>query len=313
MSDKNVGCRRLAETATGHKVGRLEHQSTLHVAARICARQANLKGIEMNMKLKIAVGAAAVLLATQAAAQITFYEHDGFIGRAFTTDTQVRNFGDQGFNDRASSVVVGRGNWEACTDANFGGSCVVLRRGSYQSLSGMGVNDRISSVRPVQQQTTYRNEAPPPLPEPTYDYRRRANERVYEAYVTSAHAVVGPPEQRCWVDRQQVSEGQRGDPNVGGAVLGAILGGVLGHQVGNGRGNDLATGVGAVAGAAIGNNSGRNDSGYSRNVERCRTTQSSRPAYWDVTYNYRGIEHRIQMNAAPGDTIAVNRNGEPRQ
>ena len=44
----------------------------------------------MNWKLKAALGATTVLLATQAAAQITFYEHDGFRGRAFTTERPVQ-------------------------------------------------------------------------------------------------------------------------------------------------------------------------------------------------------------------------------
>ncbi|MCY7386943.1 MAG: glycine zipper 2TM domain-containing protein [Burkholderiales bacterium] len=268
----------------------------------------------MNWKLKAALGATTVLLATQAAAQITFYEHDGFRGRAFTTERQVQNFANQGFNDLASSVVVDRGNWEVCSDERIGRQCVVLRTGSYQSLSSMGLNDKVSSVRPVNRQTSYRNEAPPPLPQPTYEYRQRANERVYEAPVTSVRAVVGQAEQRCWIERQQVTEQARGDTNVGGAVIGALLGGVLGHQVGGGRGKDVATAGGAVAGALIGGNQGRGDSNtYDKDVQRCRTVASTTPAYWDVTYEYRGIEHRVQMASAPGDTVAVNRNGEPRQ
>lgn len=143
----------------------------------------------------------------------------------------------------------------------------------------------------------------------------RANERVFEAPVTSVRAVVGPPEQRCWVERQQVTEDRRGDANVGGAVLGALIGGVLGHQVGSGRGNDAATAGGAVAGALIGANTGRGDGGgtYDKDVQRCRTVASGKPEYWDVTYKYRGVEHRIQMSAPPGKTVSVNANGEPRQ
>ena len=268
----------------------------------------------MNWKLKAALGATTIMLATQAAAQITFYEGEGFRGRAFTTAKRVDNFANIGYNDRASSVVVDRGRWEVCTDARFGGSCVVLRRGSYDSLSRLGINDRISSVRPVNQQASYQNPEPEPLPAPTYEYRRRSNERVYEAPVTSVRAVVGPPEQRCWVDRQQVTE-ERRDPNVGGAVLGAILGGVLGHQVGGGRGKDVATAGGAVAGALIGGNSGRGDGAvtYDKDVQRCRNVASTTPAYWDVSYTFRGAEHRIQMSSPPGNTVSVNNRGEPRQ
>lgn len=270
----------------------------------------------MNWKLKAALGATTLLLATQSAAQITFYEGEGYRGRAFTTAKQVWNFERAGYNDRASSVVVERGRWEVCTDARFEGTCVILRRGSYDSLSRLGMNDRISSVRPVNQQASYQNPEPEPLPAPTYEYRRRANERVYEAPVTDVRAVVGPPEQRCWVERQQVVEERRGDKNVGGAILGGIIGGVLGHQVGGGRGKDAATAGGAVAGALIGANQGRGDGGavaYDKDVQRCREVASTTLAYWDVTYNFRGAEHRIQMSAPPGNTVAVNSRGEPRQ
>ncbi|HSJ99002.1 MAG TPA: glycine zipper 2TM domain-containing protein, partial [Myxococcota bacterium] len=97
-------------------------------------------------------------------------------------------------------------------------------------------------------------------------------------------------------------------------ILGGILGGVLGHQVGSGRGNDAATAGGAVAGAVIGSNVGRNGRDeYGRDVRRCETVSSGTPEYWDVTYTYRGVEHRVQMSEPPaGRTIAVNRRGEPR-
>ena len=170
------------------------------------------------------------------------------------------------------------------------------------------MSNRISSVRPVSGRGNYVNEAPEPLAAPTYEYRRRPNERITEAVVTSVRAVVGPPEQRCWVERQQVNS----DSNIGGAIIGGILGGVLGHQIGGGRGRDIATAGGAIAGAAIGNNQG-SGSTYDRNLRRCETTASTSPAYWDVTYNYRGIEHSVQMSSPPGRTIAVNMNGEPRQ
>jgi uncharacterized protein YcfJ len=241
------------------------------------------------------------------------YENEGFRGRTFTAGRQIDNFQRSGFNDRASSVIVDRGQWEVCQDAGFRGHCMVLRRGNYESLNGMGMNDRISSVRPVGNRSRYDNEAPAPVAAPAYEYRRRPNERMFEAPVTSVHAVVGPPEQRCWVERQQVAEAGRGDVNVGGAIAGALIGGILGHQVGGGHGKDLATVGGAVAGGALGANVGRdNNAMVGRDVRRCETTASTQPAYWDVTYNYRGVDHRLQMSAAPGATITVNRNGEPR-
>lgn len=268
----------------------------------------------MNLLLKTALVATTLTLSAQAMAQITFYEHDGWRGRTFSTQREVRDFTRIGFNDRASSVVVDRGQWEVCDDSRFGGNCMVLRRGNYASLSAMGMNDRISSVRPLNRRDRYDNEAPEPMPEPAYEYRRRPNESVYQAPVTSVRAVFGQAEERCWTERQQVNESGRNN-NVGGAVVGAILGGVLGHQIGDGRGRDLATAGGAVAGAAIGSNSGSGSGGgsYSRDVRRCESVPDRTPDSWDVTYNYRGREHRIQMSSPPGSSIAVNRNGEPRQ
>jgi hypothetical protein len=66
--------------------------------------------------------------------KLTFYEGDNFRGRAFTTSKQVGDFGRNGFNDRASSVVVDSGRWEICEHARFEGKCVVLRRGNYELL-----------------------------------------------------------------------------------------------------------------------------------------------------------------------------------
>jgi uncharacterized protein YcfJ len=39
---------------------------------------------------------------------------------------------------------------------------------------------------------------------------------------------------------------------------------------------------------------------------------SEQPQYWDVTYVFRGVQHRVQLSFAPGATITVNGNGEPR-
>jgi uncharacterized protein YcfJ len=270
----------------------------------------------MKLTFQTALAVSAIVMAGHAAAQITFYEGEGFRGRAFTTDNVIGNMGRTGFNDRASSVVVDRGRWEVCEHARFEGRCAVLRRGSYPSLRELGLQNAISSVRRAEDGRRYSHEAPEPLAEPNYEYRRRADERIFEAPVTSVRAVVGPPNQRCWVERQQVSQPSRGEPNVGGAIIGGVIGGILGHQIGGGTGKDVATAGGAVAGAAIGANTGRNGGGsviVDRDVQRCESTTNTRPEYWDVTYNYRGTEHRVQMSAPPGRTILVNRDGEPRQ
>lgn len=268
----------------------------------------------MKTFLKSALAMSALLAASHAAAQITLYEGEGFRGRAHTSAGAVPNMNRSGLNDRTSSVVVEGGRWEVCEHANFRGNCVVLRRGSYDSLQKWGMENTISSARPTDKRRSYPNEVQAPMDTPNYAWRRRANERVYDAPVTSSRAIMGSDTQRCWVERQQVSEPARGDRNVGGAIAGALIGGVLGHQVGGGSGKDLATVGGAVAGGVIGSNVGRNGSTTSaRDIQRCETTQSVTPAYWDVTYRFRGQDHNVQMTAAPGSTVAVNGKGEPRQ
>ena len=247
--------------------------------------------------------------------QVTFYEDEGFQGRTFSVNQQVEDFSRTGFNDRASSVVVLGQRWEVCVNSRFNGQCMVLNPGRYPSLAAMGINDRISSVRALDWNVRVdaRRFAPPPVA--VYDNRRRDEEQIFSADVTSVRAVVGPPEQRCWVEREEVAA-TRGDPNVGGAVLGALVGGILGHQVGGGVGKDIATVGGLAAGAAIGANVGRDKNGSAattRDVQKCENRPSNAaPAFWDVSYNFRGVEHRLQMTAPPGATIPVNALGEPR-
>jgi uncharacterized protein YcfJ len=249
------------------------------------------------------------------AAQVIFFENEQFQGRTFTAEAQVQDFSVHGFNDRASSVVVLGDRWEVCSNSRYSGQCMVLNPGLYASLAAMGMNDRVSSVRAVDWNARVDSQRYAPAPVAVYDSRRRTNEQLYEARVTSARAVVGPTEQRCWVEQEQVSQDSYG-PNMGGAVVGALIGGILGHQVGGGVGKDIATVGGAVAGAAVGANVGRNSGTQvptTQNVQRCSNQPpQTQPAYWDVSYNFRGQDHRVQMTTAPGPTVTVNAQGEPR-
>lgn len=269
----------------------------------------------MIFKLKTLLAIAGFAVTTQVLAQITFYENENFQGRSFTTQRNVANFERFGFNDRASSVIVMNNRVEVCDDVRFGGQCTVLRPGRYPSFRTMGINDRVSSVRVVDTRSQFDEDRYAPPTYPVYDNRRRGGEGIYEANITSIRAVMGSPSQRCWVEREQVVQNIGGD-NAGAVIAGTLLGGILGHQVGGGRGKDLATVGGAIAGATLGSNLGSNGGGQqmvTQNVQRCATVPANtRPEYWDVTYSFRNIEHRIQMTTPPGRTISVNRAGEPR-
>ncbi len=268
----------------------------------------------MNTLLKNTLALAGMAMAMHATAQVTFYEGEDYAGKSFTTQKQIDNFDRYGFNDRASSVVVLRDRWEICEEARYGGRCVVLRAGRYPSLASMGLNDRVSSVRAVSSGAQIEKMRYAPAPVAMYDSHRRHNERLYQAEVTSVRAVLGPPEQRCWIEQEKVVQNRSG-ANVPGAIVGAVIGGILGHQVGSGRGNSAATAGGAVAGAVVGANvpRGGGQQVVTQDVQRCASEPSQgRPDHWDVTYTFRGQDHRMQMAAPPGPTVTVNRKGEPR-
>lgn len=260
--------------------------------------------------------AAAAPMPSSENGQVVFYSAEGFQGQSFTADNQVEDFTRFGFNDRAASAVVLGDRWEACENSRFGGRCVVLRPGRYPSLTAMGMNGRISSVRAVSYDARVSDDRYAPLPVAAYDNRRRGGERLYEVNVSSVRAVVNTPEQRCWMEPGVAAAPARSGPNIGGAIAGALIGGILGHQVGGGTGKDIATLGGLAAGAAVGANVGRNSAGQqvaTPDVQRCEPQAAqTKPAYWDVTYNFRGQEHRVQMTTAPGPTIIVNGQGEPR-
>ena len=246
---------------------------------------------------------------------ITFYENENYGGRSFTTQGEVGNFQRGGFNDRASSVVVQGEGWEVCDAPSYGGRCTVLRPGSYPSLARMGLNDRISSVRTVGSSERVSDERYAPAPLPVYDSRRRDNEKLYQANVSAVRAVVGKAEERCWIEQQPVKQAQTNNA-VPGGIGGALLGGILGHQIGGGNGNQAATVLGALGGAVVGSQVGKNYGNQpvkTEGVKRCSTTPASaKPDYWDVSYSFRGKQHRVQMANEPGSTITVNQAGEPR-
>lgn len=150
----------------------------------------------MNHHLKFAFGAAALLLAAQASAQITFYEGEGFSGRRLTTDQRIGNLRRDGFDNGASSVVVERGHWEVCEDRRFEGRCVVLRRGSYESLRSLGMNNGVASVRPLERERYRSEEMPPPPPVSTYERRPREPEYLAAPEPRPAPAPVPAPAPR---------------------------------------------------------------------------------------------------------------------
>ena len=93
----------------------------------------------------------------------------------------------------------------------------------------------------------------------------------------------------------------------GGGILGAIVGGVVGNQIGHGGGRAVATVIGTTIGAVTGNNIEANGNRQVRMAPQC-TTQTSyenRTMAWNVTYEYGGRQHTVQMPYDPGPTIRL--------
>jgi len=228
----------------------------------------------MRFATKAAIAACTLILGSQAMAQLVMYEREGFRGRSVVIDKEMRNLDRRGLGDQARSIVVERGRWEVCEQPRFEGRCAMLRQGNYPSLKAAGLDGNISSVRKASDKRKYDNE--PQAASDDYQYRRRGHERISEVPVTSVRAIMGPPNQRCWVDRQAAPAPV--DPAA------ALIAGVLGYQVG----------------------------GAPQNVQRCTNVQGTVDHY-EVTYNYHGSPRTVQMAAPPpNNKVVVNQQGEPR-
>ena len=101
-------------------------------------------------------------------------------------------------------------------------------------------------------------------------------DQIFQARVISARAVGTAPEQRCWMEQKQVGPLE---------LPGAIVAGV----------GDLLS----------------NQHSEPNIVQHCETISGS-TAYWDVMYEFNGVQHRAQLSSAPGATVAVNGYGDLR-
>jgi len=98
-------------------------------------------------------------------------------------------------------------------------------------------------------------------------------------------------------------------PNSGaGAAIGAIAGGLLGNQIGHGNGRAAATVVGAIGGAGVGNSIEASGNSAVQNMQQCstQTFYENRTVGYNVTYEYGGREHTVQLPQDPGPTIRLD-------
>lgn len=82
-----------------------------------------------------------------AAASITIHKQPRFAGAQVTLHDALPNLTTIGFQNQASSLVL-NGTWELCSQPNYGGDCVVLAPGRYETLDAR-LNHRVESARPL--------------------------------------------------------------------------------------------------------------------------------------------------------------------
>lgn len=80
--------------------------------------------------------------------ELVLYQDPEFRGRRVVLDAFNDSIGDIRFNDIASSAEVFGGTWEICADSHYGGRCERIS-GRVRFLSSIGLNDRITSARPI--------------------------------------------------------------------------------------------------------------------------------------------------------------------
>nr|WP_295109529.1 beta/gamma crystallin family protein [uncultured Caulobacter sp.] len=80
---------------------------------------------------------------------VVLFEDPQYQGRAFEVNGDMPDLGAVKFNDKASSIQIGRtgGRWEICEHANYQGRC--SRLDADQAILPREWNDQISSVRRV--------------------------------------------------------------------------------------------------------------------------------------------------------------------
>ncbi len=105
--------------------------------------------LKRSLTIALLAGVSWMAQAAQSAqaGELTLFSRPDFHGRDVTVQGPVRDLAAIGFDNRASSLMVRAGRWEACSRPDFGGKCVVLDRGEYPDLNRL--DDRISSIREV--------------------------------------------------------------------------------------------------------------------------------------------------------------------
>lgn len=86
-------------------------------------------------------------------APVRLFTKDDFGGRSVAVSGPV-NLRDVGFNDKADSILISRGQWIVCTGRDLEGRCDVLANSVYD-LDDIDLDDNISSIAPYNRRRRY--------------------------------------------------------------------------------------------------------------------------------------------------------------
>lgn len=82
-------------------------------------------------------------------ADIILFSGTAFTGDAVEIDFGASSLGELGFNDRATSIQVNRGEWLLCEHNNFRGRCEIVKA-DVRDLGSVRLNRRVSSIKPYE-------------------------------------------------------------------------------------------------------------------------------------------------------------------
>ena len=128
-------------------------------------------------RFHLAAAAIAFLALPLHAATFQVFTSPNFGGASFEFRGETPDVAgiDQGLYNRDASSLLVQDHWEVCTEANYGGQCVIVAPGRYPTLNSP-IHRRIGSIRPMavkQAEEAARNyAAAPPPPVVRGDIRR---------------------------------------------------------------------------------------------------------------------------------------------
>ncbi|HEV2659300.1 MAG TPA: beta/gamma crystallin-related protein [Ktedonobacteraceae bacterium] len=86
------------------------------------------------------------------ASQVTLFADPNFKGASIVITEPTPDLSKLNFNDRASSAIIEGKMWNLYYDTNYQGGYVNLIPGEYADLGSKGINDKISSLRTMDDQ-----------------------------------------------------------------------------------------------------------------------------------------------------------------